>query len=242
MKDTKIKKKPANIAKTKKNDAIVMIQKMMRGWFQRLKFRILYLQNQLDTGKERTRKSMKIIKEDFSKEKIAFKKKMKKDAEKDTKKSKALAQANKECHMIIDHLRKENKKIREKTAKLREEMQYIKLHSGRVAGATDRADACVDVINDHALKFNKTQKNLQSVIPKYKEAVQTLTEAVEERQQLYMSEHTIKVNYLKTMKNILEEMTERSKQQSLVEEIMDEFVLLEEIENSIQVPTKVSKD
>merc|ERR1712157_699683 len=105
---------------------------------------------------------------------------------------------------------------------------------------TENADAYVEYINSHAENFKETHKGLLEVIPKYKESVLNMKEKVEERTQFYMSENKVRVSYLNAIETILQQMSQRSNQKELVDEILDFCVSLEKIEKKIEV--KVPKD
>merc|ERR1711897_71457 len=102
--------------------AAAIIQKLMRGWWQRLQFRIMFLKHQLNTQNERTEESINSIRERLQKRKEAYRKKMQKQAK---MKARALKEVAKQTYDTIFELRDVNEKLKEENAKLAQAIQIL---------------------------------------------------------------------------------------------------------------------
>jgi myosin heavy subunit len=233
----------APIARNRKNEkAAIVIQKMMRGWWQRLRFKIVLLQHKLNTRKERTDACLDRVKDRFAKQKEIVRTKLenahRRELEKVTKEEVTAS----EGQQLIAFLRKENKKLREKNTKIHAAICALKVSNERLSEANNKSDKTYSTLADHAKEIKDTHKKLTKVVPKYKESVDILKEAVELRRQYCLSEHKIKLLYTKCMGTVVEIVESACNDKALANEVVGLCLKLEDEDHPTDPPPKSIKD
>lgn len=236
------KAKPIPPESNKKNNkAAVQIQRIARGGWQRLMFKIAVLQHKLDTSDERTNAQLQRIKEHTQKRKDKYRKKLQLEAEAELKKTAQQSTLAKESKDIIAYLRRENQKFRVKNEKLHKKIKALSVDSGRLDNVNATTDEHCSSLNDQAKQIEATNAKFQTVVPMYADSVAKTREAVEMRQQFCESEHTIRLLYVKAIGTAMTMMEEGCKDTALVDEIVEYCLDLEGEENILPLPPKVGE-
>ena len=233
-------KKPA---KTKKNiDAATTIQRYVRGWWQRLQFRILHLQYQLDNRSELTAHALGRLQERTQKRKDMIRDKLTKAHMRSIDKETAVEQTRHEGQQVIAYLRKENKKLREKNQKIYAAICALRLNNERLEQANSKSDNSYGTLHDHAKTIKETHEKLKEVVPKYKESVDTLKDAVEQRRQFCVSEHKIKLQYKKCLGTLVDMVETSAKDKTLVDHVVGLCLEMESEDHQDLPPAIVPDD
>lgn len=229
----------------KNNDAATQIQRISRGGWQRIQYKVLLLQHRLNTRTSRTEASMHRVREKTEKRKLALRQKLEAQAQRELEKVTTEEATAQEGQQIIHYLRKENKKLRSKNQKIFAASHALKNNNDRLENANQTTARGFGTLNDHAKQIKETHDKLNNVVPKYKESVDKLREAVEERRQYCLSEHTIKLLYIKLIGRVVEIVEDSCKDAKLVDEIVGYCLEMEGEENRLELPkplAEVSKE
>ena len=201
--------------------AAILIQKIARGGWQRMKFRVQLLQHKLDTREERTAQAIDKVWDETQEKKDRYFDIVYGKSERKMDKRLARERAKRDQgQQIISHLRKDNKAIRSKNTKLAQDILEYAEHNERLSKAADRALHNIDDLKGHVKRFQETHDQLQKVLPMYKGRVEIVEELAEERQQYCLAEHNSKVLYMKCVANIVEMIEDQCDQPELVEEVV----------------------
>ena len=109
-----------------------------------------------------------------------------------------------QSQQIIQYLRKENKKLRDKNQNMYESICDMKEQNERLEQALEATQANYKLLQDHFQHIDETHSQLMKVIPKYKENINTLTDALEEVNQYCIAEHIMKTNYARLMTDVVD--------------------------------------
>jgi hypothetical protein len=225
----------------KNNNAAIQIQRIARGGWQRLMFRIVVLQHKLDTKDQITNMQLQQIKERTQQRKETFRRKLELKSKSEDKKVSQESSLVKESKDVIAYLRKENQKFRQKNEKLYKNIKALNRESERLENANKLTDEHFASLNDHAKEIEETNAKLTTIVPMYEASVTRTREAVETRQQFGESEHTIRLAYVKTMATVMTMVEEGCKDLDLVDEIVGYCVDLEGKENTLPLPPKLEQ-
>jgi hypothetical protein len=225
----------------KNNKAAIQIQRMARGWWQRLMFRIAVLQHQLDTSDERTNTQLQRIKEHTQKRKDKYRRKLEMEAAAELKRSAQESTLVSKSKDIIAYLRKENQKFRVKNENLHKKMKALNADSGRLGNVNVTTDEHVASLNEQAKQIEETNAKFQTIVPLYADSVAKTRDAVDMRQQFCESEHTIRLLYVRAIGKAMTMMEEGCKDTDLVDEIVEYCLELECEENPLPLPPKVGQ-
>jgi hypothetical protein len=121
---------------------------------------------------------------------------------------------------LINYLRKENKKLRQKNEKIAASIQALRLHNEQLESLTTATGENQNLLGSHYDKIRETNTLLLSVVPQYEGKIAELQEALEVRQQYCDVENHMKVMYMKTIGTITEMMEQDSNDPALIQEIM----------------------
>ena len=204
----------------KNNAAAIQIQRIARGGWQRLQFRMALLRYKLDTRKERTEASKAKIKKRLEQRKAKYLAKMQAKAKQALEEETLESVAARDAQKIIAFLRQDNKKLREKNDKIHRAICELKIQNDRLQNANSETGDSFGILIDHAKQAKEANDKLNLVVPKYKESVDTVKAALDMKQQYCLTEHKIKVIYMKCVGNVVEKMEEESKEEDLIEEIV----------------------
>ncbi|KAL3924551.1 MAG: hypothetical protein SGILL_000976 [Bacillariaceae sp.] len=121
---------------------------------------------------------------------------------------------------IIAYLRKENKKFRSSTTQLRKDFDTMQENNKRLLEANAYAGASFEALNEASKKNNSNNSKLMQNLDKYKKQNQKLKEDLRMRQGYYDAEAQIRVNYQKSMANIMEMIQDQCDDAQLTEDIL----------------------
>merc|ERR1712238_594442 len=109
-----------------------------------------------------------------------------------------------ESSEIITYVRKENKKMRSSTTKLRKDYDTMQENNKRLLEANAYAGASFEAMNEQSKKTNSNNSKLMQNLNKYKKQNVKLKEDLRMRSGYYDAEAQIRVNYQKSMAEIME--------------------------------------
>jgi chromosome segregation ATPase len=212
--DTKTQKKNAE------NAAAIQIQRIARGGWQRLQFRIVLLQHKLDTREERTAAAIAKVRDGFQQRKDKYLKKMKARAKADQKIVSRESATAQEFLQAIDLLRKDNKRLRRQNEKLCEAIHELKLENERMESHAAQMCENFSQVEDDVKYLEDINDKLRDVTDQYEESIHNLQHAIEVRQQYFLSEHLVKVNYMKCTGTIAMAVEARCEDSIIVDEVV----------------------
>eukprot|EP00529_Nitzschia_sp_RCC80_P008862 CAMPEP_0113505974 /NCGR_PEP_ID=MMETSP0014_2-20120614/35635_1 /TAXON_ID=2857 /ORGANISM="Nitzschia sp." /LENGTH=1179 /DNA_ID=CAMNT_0000401387 /DNA_START=21 /DNA_END=3560 /DNA_ORIENTATION=- /assembly_acc=CAM_ASM_000159 len=121
---------------------------------------------------------------------------------------------------IIAYLRKENKKLRGSTTQLRKDFDTMQENNKRLLEANAYAGASFEALNEQSKKNNSNNSKLMQNLDKYKKQNGKLKEDLRMRQGYYDAEAQIRVNYQKSMAEIMEMIQDQCEDAQLTEDIL----------------------
>merc|ERR1711970_1062499 len=121
---------------------------------------------------------------------------------------------------IIAYLRKENKKLRGSTTTLRKDFDIMQENNKRLLEANAYAGASFEALNEQSKNNNRNNSKLMQNLEKYKKQTKKLKEDLRMRQGYYDAEAQIRVNYQKSMAEIMEMIQDQCDDAQLTEDIL----------------------
>lgn len=215
-----IKAFTAPIVNTTTDSAATTLQKMVRGKCARTNYYVRKLEQQVAVMNEQRLRDVQSIQADMEKQKVLVRRKVtQKQAsllkvQLDTKKTAAQGSE------LINYLRQENKKLRQKNEKIAASIQALRLHNEQLESLTTATGENQNLLGTHYDKIQETNTLLLSVVPQYESKIAELQEALEVRQQYCDVENHMKVMYMKSIGTITEMMEQDSNDPALIQEIM----------------------
>jgi len=125
-----------------------------------------------------------------------------------------------ESSEIITYVRKENKKMRSSTTKLRKDYDTMQENNKRLLEANAYAGASFEAMNEQSKKTNSNNSKLMQNLNKYKKQNLKLKEDLRMRSGYYDAEAQIRVNYQKSMAEIMEMIQDQCDDAQLTEDIL----------------------
>lgn len=132
-----------------------------------------------------------------------------------------------ESGKMLEYLRKEVFKLRSQNSQLRTDFELLKENNQRLMDANASAGASFSALNQHAKQMSKTNSKLKGDLSKYKKQVHSLTmaqvelkEELKMKQGTYIAEVHSRLQYQKTMMNIVDTIQERCRDHKLVEKVL----------------------
>merc|ERR1711971_1053909 len=125
-----------------------------------------------------------------------------------------------ESSELIGYLRKENKKMRSSTTQLRKDFDTMQENNKRLLEANAYAGASFEAMNEQSKKTNSNNSKLMQNLNKYKKQNQKLKEDLRMRSGYYDAEAQIRVNYQKSMSEIMEMIQDQCDDAQLTEDIL----------------------
>lgn len=126
----------------------------------------------------------------------------------------------KDSSEIIAYLRKENKKMRASTTQYRKDYDTMQENNKRLLEANAYASASFEAMNEQSKKTNSNNSKLMQNLNKYKKQNQKLKEDLRMRSGFYDAEAQIRVNYQKSMAEIMEMIQDQCDDAQLTEDIL----------------------
>jgi len=121
---------------------------------------------------------------------------------------------------IIAYLRKDNKKLRSSTTQYRKDYDTMQENNKRLLEANAYAGASFEAMNEQSKKSNSNNSKLLQNLNKYKKQNQKLKEDLRMRSGFYDAEAQIRVNYQKSMAEIMEMIQDQCDDAQLTEDIL----------------------
>lgn len=203
----------------KTNKAATKIQKLVRGKCARTLFRIKFLEHRLAQVDAQREAELQAVLENKESQLISLRRKATQKQASMLKKQLVTAETANEGAKLIHYLRLENKKLRKKNDKIAASILALKQHNERLEKATHETDDNQSLLGTHYEKIKETNAVLLTVVPQYEAKLKEMQEALEIRQQYCMSEHKMKVMYVKLVGTLTEMVENHSSDMALIDEI-----------------------
>jgi len=230
--------KPPKTAVTHR--AATQLQRMMRGWYQRLKFKVQLYIYKLNNRDLLTHQAKLAVTQDLEERKAQFYQAAHARAERRKASQSQIqdvdAQLEKEQQRMIAKLRKDNKKERETNEELMTGIRSMKEQNKRLEAANASTVESFDTLRKHAKKIFETHEKLRKVEPKYREAAERLQESVDQRDAYCRSEHKTRLLYVKLVGNLVTLLENHPQDDGLVAEILEMILQLEKTAPAPELP------
>jgi len=125
-----------------------------------------------------------------------------------------------ESKKLIAFLQKENKKLKSSNDKAKKEYKKLKETNERLVSANESAGVSFDMLQNKSKKLNNDTSNVNNNIEKMKTANAKLREDLKARQAFYNAEAQIRLQYQKTLAQILDVFQDNCKDADLVEDVV----------------------
>jgi myosin-5 len=125
-----------------------------------------------------------------------------------------------ESAKLIGFLQKENKKLKSANDKAKKEMKKVKETNDRLVNSNENAGQSFEMLNSNASKLQNNQKSINTNIEKFKKENGKLREDLKAKQAFYNAEAQIRLQYQKTLAQILDVFQDNCKDPDLVEDVV----------------------
>lgn len=125
-----------------------------------------------------------------------------------------------ESKKLIAFLQKENKKLKSSNDKAKKEYKKLKETNERLVSANESAGVSFDMLQNKSRKLNNDTASVNNNIEKMKTANAKLREDLKARQAFYNAEAQIRLQYQKTLAQILDVFQDNCKDADLVEDVV----------------------
>jgi len=125
-----------------------------------------------------------------------------------------------ESKKLIAFLQKENKKLKSSNDKAKKEYKKLKETNERLVAANESAGQSFSMLENQSRKLNNGTASVNSNIEKFKNANAKLREDLKARQAFYNAEAQIRLQYQKTLAQILDVFQDNCKDADLVEDVV----------------------
>ncbi|KAL3924550.1 MAG: hypothetical protein SGILL_000975 [Bacillariaceae sp.] len=125
-----------------------------------------------------------------------------------------------ESGKLIAFLQKENKKLKSSHDKAKKEYKKVKETNERLVSANDSAGQSFELLQNQSKKLNNNTGGINKNIEKFKGANAKLREDLKARQAFYNAEAQIRLQYQKTLAQILDVFQDNCKDPDLVEDVV----------------------
>jgi hypothetical protein len=146
-----------------------------------------------------------------------------------------------ESQRIIQFLRKQNKKLREKNQKIYEASVNLKEENDRLEGVNWHTGDTVSQLSAYAKHIKETHDKLVNVIPKYQDSIFELQEGVDLRNQYCALEHKTKLLYLKCAGCVINKVEDCCGDADVVDEIVGYALQMDANDNPHELPGSNSR-
>jgi hypothetical protein len=181
--------------------AAVQIQRIVRGWYQRLLYRIMCLQKQLDTSDERKRLALQRIEDRLHMHKYTFREKLERKAIASVSET---SKGTKQAQEMILYLRKANKKLRERNQKLYNNIQNFKHNNRRLEEANAATAEYFEKLKEHTEHLEVINRKLLESERHYKTTLENVEDGIALREHYYLAEHRVKTCYAQSIATIVD--------------------------------------
>jgi len=125
-----------------------------------------------------------------------------------------------ESGKLIAFLQKENKKLKSANDKAKKEMKKVKQTNEKLVAANESAGQSFEMLNDQSKKMSNTTSDINKNIEKFKKDNASLREDLKKKQEFYNAEAQIRLQYQKTLAQILDVFQDNCKDADLVEDVV----------------------
>jgi len=125
-----------------------------------------------------------------------------------------------ESKKLIGFLQKETKKLKSSHDKAKKEYKTVKDTNERLVSANESAGQSFDMLQNQSKKLNTNTSSVNTNIEKFKTANAKLREDLKSRQAFYNAEAQIRLQYQKTLAQILDVFQDNCKDPDLVEDVV----------------------
>jgi hypothetical protein len=202
--------------------AAILIQRMMRGWWRRMNFRVQLLTYRLENRERLTSEALERVWNDTEAKKNKFyeimKGKMDRRQDRDIEMK---VTCRSQGQQIIEYLRKDNKKIREDTDRIKRKFREQKEKHLNLEAASDQIAQNMEVLQVHTKRFQETHNQLSRIEPVYQDKVAMLEESYAQAKAYCDTEHICKFKYLNAMEKIVTLVQDRCTNRKLVDKVVD---------------------
>ena len=215
-----IKTFPTPIATATTHSAAIVLQKVVRGHCARTNSYVRKLERQVQAMNAQIVRDVHAIQADQEQEKVLVRRKV---TQKQTSLLKVRLETKKTAEQgseLINYLRKENKKLRQKNEKIAASIRALRLQNEQLESLTNETGENQNLLGTHFDKIQETNTLLLSVVPQYESKIAELQGALDARQQYCDVETKMKVMYMKLIGTVTEMMEQDSNDPELIEEIM----------------------
>ena len=201
--------------------AATLLQKMVRGKCARTNYYVRQLEMKLQALNEQRLREVQAVQADQEHQKVLVRRKV---TQKQASLLKNLLDTKKTASQgseLINYLRQENKKLRQKNEKIAASIHALKVHNEQLESLTNETGENHNLLGTHYDKIQETNTLLLSVVPQYESKIEELQGALEVRQQYCDVENKMKVLYMKLIGTVTEMMEQDySHDPELIQEIM----------------------
>merc|ERR1711935_182430 len=125
-----------------------------------------------------------------------------------------------ESKKLIGFLQKENKKLKSSNDKAKREYKKLKETNERLIASNESAGVSFGMLENQSNKLNRSTQGVNGNIEKMKSANGKLREDLKARQAFYNAEAQIRLQYQKTLAQILDVFQDNCKDADLVEDVV----------------------
>merc|ERR1711935_808909 len=125
-----------------------------------------------------------------------------------------------ESKKLIGFLQKENKKLKSSNDKAKREYKKLKETNERLIASNESAGVSFGMLENQSNKLNRSISDVNGNIEKFKTANAKLREDLKSRQAFYNAEAQIRLQYQKTLAQILDVFQDNCKDADLVEDVV----------------------
>lgn len=125
-----------------------------------------------------------------------------------------------ESKKLVGFLQKENKKLKSSNDKAKKEYKAVKDTNKRLVSSNESAGQSFDMLQNQSKKLNNSTEDVNKNIEKFKTTNAKLREDLKARQAFYNAEAQIRLQYQKTLAQILDVFQDNCKDPDLVEDVV----------------------
>jgi myosin-5 len=125
-----------------------------------------------------------------------------------------------ESGKLIAFLQKENKKLKSANDKAKKEMKKVKATNEKLVESNESAGQSFEMLNSQSKKMGSTTSDVNAQIEKFKKDNAKLREDLRSKQSFYNAEAQIRLQYQKTLAQILDVFQDNCKDADLVEDVV----------------------
>merc|ERR1712008_288627 len=125
-----------------------------------------------------------------------------------------------ESGKLIAFLQKETKKLKSANDKAKKEMKKVKETNERLVQTNESAGQSFELLNDQTKKMSNNTSGTNQQIDKFKKDNASLREDLKKKQEYYNAEAQIRLQYQKTLAQILDVFQDNCKDADLVEDVV----------------------